>query len=268
MSPGTVAEVLWEVQALHGRTAAEISQRTHADARRAIERSKAAMSDLVRDVLAGDAMAVLRRHAVDLRVTPVRLRAGGERIAQRERVVLADVDYDRTAGTTNWVDDDPLATLLGGTLFVWYLRDVDDRAAYPVVWSHLWHPDADQARRIQADHAQVRDRIAAGEHLTAVGSFVDTCPRHGGGFDRADPSGSDPRSLTEHPVLPGAERRAWTLKRPAVEEVLRRSVRGAVGADPLRTEVLFPAIGLDAAADAGTFRRRSADVLGALEDAL
>jgi hypothetical protein len=32
--------------------------------------------------------------------------------------------------------------------------------------------------------------------------------------------------------------------------------------------VLFPAIGLDETADKGTFQRRSADVLDALEDAL
>jgi hypothetical protein len=82
------------------------------------------------------------------------------------------------------------------------------------------------------------------------------------------PVGVGPAVADGASVLQGAERRAWTLKRPAVEEVLRRSVRGAVGTDPLRTDVLFPAIGLDAAADAGTFRRRSTDVLGALEDAL
>jgi hypothetical protein len=268
MSIGTVGEVLWDVQALHGRTAAEISQRTHADTRQAIERSKAAMSDLVRDVLDGDSMAVLREHAINLRVTSLGLRSGGARIAQQNRVVLENVDYGHTANTQNWVEDGPLAALLEGTLFLWYLRDVGDQAAYPVVWSHLWYPEADQARRIQEDYTQVRDRIAAGEHLAAVGSFVDTCPRHSGGFDRANPQRSDSKSLTDHPMLPGAERRAWTLKRAAVEEILRRSVRGAVGADPLQTAVLFPAIGLDETADKGTFQRRSADVLDALEDAL
>jgi hypothetical protein len=55
-------------------------------------------------------------------------------------VVLENVDYGLTANTQNWVEDDPLAALLEGTLFLWYLRDVDDRAAYPVVWSHLWYP--------------------------------------------------------------------------------------------------------------------------------
>jgi hypothetical protein len=248
-SEPTLAEVLWELEALRGRTAAEIALETHEEAREAIERSKSGMSYLIRDVLDGPIRAreLLDERDIAVRVTPIGLNYGDTIIAQRERVVMDQVDYEETMGATRWFDNPDLASILSGVIFVWYLRDVDSSGAYPVIWTDLWIPSAEQATQMQWDYSQIREEIAAGEHLRSSGSILNTCPRHGGGFDRDDPSASDQGSLNrDHPTLEAAERRAWELKRGAVETILERSLRRVTDEGGLAVADVFPAIGLDA----------------------
>ena len=263
----TIAELLWELEALHGRTAAEISLETYEDARTAIEQSKSGMSYLVRDVIAAlpESEELLNHMGVDVRVTPVGLRNAGQELAQRERLVLRQVDYGATEGATRWFDDPALSQLLNGTIIVWYLRDLDSTAAYPVIWSDFWIPSAAQATRIQWDYAQVVEQIERGVHLSNEGAFLGTCPRHGGGFKVESPSTSEPGSVTDdHPTLGVAERRAWELKRGAVEEILASSLRRLVGADRLAVADVFPAIGLPPVADTEGFETRSQQLMDAM----
>jgi hypothetical protein len=265
----TIAEVLWELEALHGRTAAEISLETYDEARTAIERSKSGMSYLVRDVIAAlpASEELLDDLGVDVRVTPVGLRNAGKELAQRERLVLRQVEYEAAGGGARWFDDPALSQLLNGTIMVWYLRDLDSTAAYPIIWSDLWVPTAAQATRMQWDYTQVVEQIERGGHLSNEGEFLGTCPRHGGGFDIDAPSTSDEGSVTDdHPTLDVAERRAWELKRGAVEEILASSLRRLVGADQLAVADVFPAIGLPPVADQQSIENRSQRLIDAFTD--
>jgi hypothetical protein len=62
-----------------------------------------------------------------------------------------------------------------------------------------------------------------------------------------------------------AERRAWELKRGAVEEILASSLRRLVGADRLSVADVFPAIGLPPVADTEGFETRSQRLMDAMD---
>jgi hypothetical protein len=160
-----------------------------------------------------------------VRVAPLDLKADGTRLTQGERVVFQQVDYHSTVDIDRWSENPQLRQLAAGVLFVWYLRDITEEAARPVLWSDLWVPTVEQEQQMQRDYQQIAEMVRNGEHLDSTGEVLATCPRHGGGWNRDIPVESDPGAQdTNHPSLGVAEQRAWQIKRGAVEDIFKRSV--------------------------------------------
>jgi hypothetical protein len=157
-------------------------------------------------------------------------------------VVFQQVDYHSTVGIDRWSENPQLRQLAAGVLFVWYLRDIAEEAARPVLWSDLWVPTVEQEQQMQRDYEQIAEMVRNGEHLDSTGELLATCPRHGGGWDTATPANSDPGSQdSQHPTLRVAEQRAWQLKRGAIEKILHDSLRAQLGSVPLSVEEILNA---------------------------
>jgi DNA mismatch repair enzyme MutH. len=212
---------------LLGLTAEQISMAVHGRAEAEPMRSKSFMADLIE----GDYFGVDKnsRHGpdfaetgIELKVTPLHTSASGRVIRPKERLVIAMVDYDAVATHERWEDVPQLAGKLDPALIIWYDASADDRTRHRVVWFDLWRPSREQARLMQVEYERIRGKVLDGERLSGGdGSFLSTCPKHGGRFDKDDPAASSRGSLAgSHPTLEHAQRRAWQIKPRGMTDVL------------------------------------------------
>lgn len=255
-----LGEVLWTLAGLRGQTASELAQTAWDDPEEVRRRMNGRMGALVEAALTAElgGTSALDRFGLRVRVAPLDLKADGTRLTQGERVVFQQVDYHSTVGIDRWSENPQLRQLAAGVLFVWYLRDIAEEAARPVLWSDLWVPTVEQEQQMQRDYQQIADMVRNGEHLDSTGELLATCPRHGGGWDTATPANSDPGSQdSQHPTLGVAEQRAWQVKRRAVEDILRDSLCAHLGGADLEVSELLGVIGCDPHAGLDPFLDRS-----------
>ena len=255
-----LGEVLWTLAGLRGQTASDLAQTGWDDPEEVRRRMNGRMGALVEGALTAElgGTSALDRFGLRVRVAPLDLKADGTGLTQGERVVFQQVDYHSTVGIDRWSENPQLRQLAAGLLLVWYLRDIAEEAARPVLWSDLWVPTVEQGRQMQRDYEQIAAMIRNGEHLDSTGEVLATCPRHGGGWDITSPADSDPGSQdTHHPTLEVAEQRAWQVKRRAVEDILRDSLCAHLGGADLEVSGLLGVIGRDPQAGLEQFLGRS-----------
>ncbi|NEU59207.1 MutH/Sau3AI family endonuclease [Halorussus sp. MSC15.2] len=162
---------------------------------------------------------------IELKVTPLKLTGDDDLVRPKERLVLSMVDYNAIAEADHWTDVPALRKKLSKMLIIWYVHVVgEDRADYPVVWVDIWEPDETWSQRLQDDFETVKEKVLAGEvpserHV----DYLGTCPKHGGGYIKENPSES-PRSSKvapdAHPVLDHAEKRGWSIALGGMMDVL------------------------------------------------
>jgi len=255
----SLGEVLRTLAGLRGQTASDLAQTAWDDPAEVRRRMNGRMGALVEGALTAElgGTSPLDRFGLRVRVAPLDLKSDGTRLTQGERVVFQQVDYHAIVDTDRWSANPQLRQLAAGVLLVWYLRDVDDEPARPVLWSDLWVPTVEQEQQMQRDYEQIAEMVRRGEHLDSTGAVLATCPRHGGGWDIESPMDSDPGSRdTHHPTLEVAEQRAWQIKRGAVEDILRDSLCAYVGGSNLDVGELLEVIGFDPQAGVEQFLGR------------
>lgn len=213
---------------IRGRTLGDIADITYESASDKEERGKASAAMIVEDFFGlpqrpSEHPSFLEA-GMELKVTPVVARWSGQMVTPKERLVISRLDYQQIAEADYWYEIPALRDRLQQVFFVWYLHDKETSLMdNMILWADVWVPDKVDSARIQHDFEIIKDQVLDGERLSGTDtSFLSTCPKHGGGFEREDPSESRKNALVapgDHPTLSHAEKRAWTIKRGAIAEV-------------------------------------------------
>ena len=216
-------DILEATNALLGRTFGDIDAQINgmADDKRA--RSKHGVANVIEEgyfniPVNSSAQPDFRKEGIELKVTPLRLTGNDDLVRPKERLVLSMCDYMEVVDAEHWTEVPALKKKLNKTLIVWYVHIVgQDRRTYPIVWWILWEPSKNDrwSEILQSDFEICKEKIMNGEvpsesHTRLLG----TCPKHGGGYNRDNPSES-PRSAKvapdAHPVKDHAEKRGWSI---------------------------------------------------------
>jgi DNA mismatch repair endonuclease MutH len=159
---------------------------------------------------------------IELKVSPLKPVYGGKYLNAKERNVIGMVDYSDVLAKPSWHDNNRLSKKLRRVLFVFYVHDDSVPAmAWKVVTTFLWSPNRSEDQAIQRDYEIIRARVLSGQrNREGDNTFLATCPKHAGGFNRSDPTSSAPGSLSSHPSLSFAEKRGFCLRNKEVTRII------------------------------------------------
>ncbi|WP_227134576.1 MutH/Sau3AI family endonuclease [Halorubellus salinus] len=218
---------------LLGRTIGSIDDTIHGQATDDRARSKMGVANVIEKGYYGidinnDAQADFPDAGIELKVTPLNTTGDGHLLRPKERLVLCMVDYNALAEADHWRDVPGLRKKLSAMHIVWYIHFEDtNRSEYPIIWTDIWRPTDEWDRRFQEDFEICQEKVLNGEvpserHV----DYLGTCPKHGGGYKKDNPSQSAPNSTVAkdaHPVLDHAERRGWSIALGGMLDVLMDS---------------------------------------------
>ena len=162
---------------------------------------------------------------IELKVSPLKLVKSTGWYNAKERNVIKMVDYFDVLENEDWKDS-KLIHKLSRVLFVLYIHDREKPATeWQIVSTFLWSPNEDEETRIQKDYDIIREKIKAGErNREGDNEFLGTCPKHAGGYNKADPLSSRPLSLRDHPVMGRAEKRGFCIKQRSFDQLIADSL--------------------------------------------
>ena len=158
---------------------------------------------------------------VELKVSPLKYVKSKDLYNMKERVVLKVMDYNDVYNNENW-ENSKLYKKLKKILFVFYIHNNDIPATeWKFVKSLYWTPDNEEIEMIKNDYEIIRNKIINGEiNSERHNTFLGTCPKHQGGYNKLDSTKSKPSSLREHPVLGLAEKRGYCIKQREVDRLI------------------------------------------------
>jgi len=162
---------------------------------------------------------------IELKVSPLKLVKSTGWYNAKERNVIKVVDYFDVNDNKDWRDS-KLIHKLSRVLFVLYVHDKEKPATeWQVVSTFLWSPNKEQDDLIQNDYDIIREKIKAGErNREGDNEFLGTCPKHQGGYNKADPSISKPSAMRDHPVMGRAEKRGFCIKQRSFDQLIADSL--------------------------------------------
>ncbi|QLD89110.1 hypothetical protein HWV07_08735 [Natronomonas salina] len=216
-------DILRATNALLGRTFGDIDEQIHGMTDDSRASSKHGVANVIEEgyfniPINSDAGPDFSKTGIELKVTPLRLTGNNDLVRPKERLVLCMCDYNEVVDANHWTDVPALRKKLSRVLIIWYLHIVgQDRSTYPIVWWTLWEPMTDPywSEILQSNFEICKQRILDGDTPSEKHTrLLGTCPKHGGGYDRDNPSQS-PRSSRvapdAHPTLDYAEKRGWSI---------------------------------------------------------
>ena len=156
----------------------------------------------------------------------------------KERLVLTQIDYYDVIEQEHWMDNKHLKKIFN-ILFVLYLYEKAPKKFedFQIVHSFIWEPSNKQIDWMQRDYEVIRNKILKGHIISERDTdFLGNCPRHGGGYNKHNPSLSKSGAIAKHPRRDFAERRAFCIKQRAFDHIIAsslnlevRSVKGSIG---------------------------------------
>ena len=165
---------------------------------------------------------------LELKVTGIKHVPQNDLYNAKERLVLSMINYEELCNSENWTDNKHLYNKLNNILLVIYLYEKKpvEFENFKVVHSFIWSPSEEQINIIQHDYSIIRSKVLNGEIISERHTnFLGNCPKHAGGYNKANPSLSKPQSLDKrHPYLDFAERRAFCIKQRAFDQIIGDSL--------------------------------------------
>ena len=165
---------------------------------------------------------------LELKVTGIKYIPKNNLYNAKERLVLTMINYEELCYYENWTDNKHLFNKLNNILLIIYLyekRPVQFED-FKVIHSFLWSPNEEQREIIQHDYTIIRNKVLNGEVIKErYTNFLANCPKHGGGFNKKNPSLSKRQSIDKrHPNLDFAERRAFCIKNKVLSQLIADSL--------------------------------------------
>ena len=160
---------------------------------------------------------------VELKVSPLKYVPTRNIYNMKERCVLQVMDYLDVYNNADWRKS-KLYKKINNILFVLYVHDNNIPATdWVFAKTFLWSPDEDEQKMIDKDYKIIRDNIINGKiNSESHNTFLGTCPKHQGGYNKHDIILAKPQSLREHPVLEKAEKRGFCIKQREVDRLIGR----------------------------------------------
>lgn len=156
----------------------------------------------------------------------------------KERLVLTQIDYKNVIENKLWTDNAHLKKI-NKILFIIYLYEKSPVKfeEFQIVHTFKWKPSKSHSKLIQRDYTIIRNKIIHGQIISERDTdFLGNCPRHGGGYNKLNPSLSKSGAIAKHPKLQFAERRAFCIKQRAFDHIIAsslnlevRSIKGSIG---------------------------------------
>ena len=165
---------------------------------------------------------------LELKVTGVKYVPQKDLYNAKERLVLSMINYEEICKYKNWVKNTHLFNKLNNVLLIIYLYEKKpvEFEDFKVIHSFVWSPSDEQKDIIQHDYSIIRNKVLNGEIISERHTnFVANCPKHGGGYNKADPQMSKRQALDKrHPHLEFAERRAFCIKNRILDKLIADSL--------------------------------------------
>jgi DNA mismatch repair protein MutH len=162
---------------------------------------------------------------VELKVSPLKL-VRGNIFTTKERNVLKMVDYFDIYENPIWTDT-KLQKKLKSILFVMYHHNEREHPGqWKIISTFIWELNPYYHKMIEADYNIIRENVINGVVLSEKqNTFLATCPKHGGGYNKKNPKLSIPSSLTSHPILNQAEKRGYCIKQAEFTRLICRETK-------------------------------------------
>jgi len=144
----------------------------------------------------------------------------------KERLVLSMIDYIDVIENELWTDNSHLKKI-NKILFVIYLYEKSPIKFedFQIVHTFKWEPTKEHSELFQRDYSIIRDKIIKGQIISERHTdFLGNCPKHGGGYNKSNPSLSKRGALSKHPNLNFAEKRAFCIKQRAFDQIIADSL--------------------------------------------
>ncbi len=144
----------------------------------------------------------------------------------KERLVLTQIDYYDVCNNELWTDNSHLKKI-NKILFIIYLYEKKPVKFenFKIIHTFKWEPTKEHSKLIQRDYTIIREKIIKGEIISERDTnFLGNCPRHGGGYNKSNPSLSKSGAIAKHPKLNFAERRAFCIKQRAFDQIIADSL--------------------------------------------
>ena len=155
---------------------------------------------------------------IELKTVPFKIR-DDDYIVPKERCVLSKINY--TELLTSTFGDSHLYHKIRRVLVMPYLHNDDftqNRILHPFLWeADTWLDELTRDWNIMQE-ITLTDRLSEGST-----TFLASCPKHGGGWNRSNPELSHPRSLAHHPLRPYVEHRGYCIKQNRIAELMSRA---------------------------------------------
>jgi len=165
---------------------------------------------------------------LELKVTGIKHVPQNDLYNAKERLVLSMINYEELCRYENWTDNIHLFNKLNNILLVIYLYEKKpvEFEDFKVIHSFVWSPTQKQKKIIQHDYNIIRNKVLNGEIISERHTnFLANCPKHAGGYNKANPSLSKPQSIDKrHPYLDFAERRAFCIKNRILDQLIADSL--------------------------------------------
>ena len=139
-------------------------------------------------------------------------------------MVLTQIDYFDVIEKT--LTDNKHLKKVFNILFVFYLyekapKEFED---FQIVHSFIWEPSNKQIDWMQRDYEIIRNKVLKGDIISERDTdFLETV-RHGGGYNKQNPSLSKSGAIAKHPRRDFAERRAFCIKQRAFDHIIASSL--------------------------------------------
>jgi len=156
----------------------------------------------------------------------------------KERLVLTQIDYKNVIENQLWTDNAHLKKI-NKILFIIYLYEKSPVKfeEFQIVHTFKWEPSSEHFELLQRDYTIIRNKIIQGQIISERDTdFLGNCPRHGGGYNKLNPSLSKSGAIAKHPKLQFAERRAFCIKQRAFDQIIADSlnkplkkIKGSIG---------------------------------------
>ena len=164
--------------------------------------------------------------SLELKTTGIKFVKSRSIYNAKERLVLTQIDYKDVIKNDLWTDNSHLKKI-NKIIFIIYLYEKKPVKFenFQIVHTFKWEPTKEHSKLIQRDYAIIRNKIIKGQVISERDTdFLGNCPRHGGGYNKSNPSLSKGGAIAKHPNLNFAERRAFCIKQRAFDQIIADSL--------------------------------------------
>ena len=139
--------------------------------------------------------------------------AGHSLVSPKFRLVLKMLDYHDVASADSWRDSKLYNKLRQMVVVYYHLDRTKSFRDLRIICAGLYDATADE-NLIEEDFTIMRENVNNGIRISERHhTFLASCPKHSGGFNKKIPALSKANSLSSHPNFTHAEKRGFCIKR-------------------------------------------------------